>query len=119
MLSCRDLEADAIREAAERGCRLVFVSTSGTVGCFRDPAGSADEASPFCEAEVGGWPYYRSKIDAEREARRLADQLGVRLVIMRPPVLLGPPIVPPVIPPVKPPVVIPPVVTTSLSRHAK
>jgi dihydroflavonol-4-reductase len=79
-----------VRLAAERGCRLVFVSTSGTVACFRDPSGSADEESPFCEEEVSSWPYYHSKIEAEREARRLADELGVQLVILRPPVLLGP-----------------------------
>lgn len=79
-----------VRLAAERRCRMVFVSTSGTVGCFRDPAAVADEESPFCEKEVSGWPYYRSKIEAEREARRLADELGVELVIIRPPVLLGP-----------------------------
>jgi nucleoside-diphosphate-sugar epimerase len=82
--------AAMVRLAAERRCRIVFVSTSGTVGCFRDPAAVADEESPFCEAEVSGWPYYRSKIAAEREARRLADELGVELVIVRPPVLLGP-----------------------------
>lgn len=82
--------AGMVRLAAERGCRLVLVSTSGTVACFRDPEATADEESPFCETEVGGWPYYRSKIEAEREARRLADQLGVPLVIVRPPVLLGP-----------------------------
>jgi dihydroflavonol-4-reductase len=79
-----------VRLAAQRGCRMVFVSTSGTVACFRDPAGSADEESPFAEAEVSRWPYYCSKIEAERQARRLADELGVSLVIARPPVLLGP-----------------------------
>ena len=82
--------AAMVRLAARRRCRMVFVSTSGTVGCFRSASGSADEASPFCEAEVSGWPYYTSKIAAEREARRLAGQLGVDLVIVRPPVLLGP-----------------------------
>lgn len=82
--------AAMIRLAARRSCRIVFVSTSGTVGCFRDPAASADEESPFCEAEVSRWPYYKSKIEAEREARRLADELGVELVIARPPILLGP-----------------------------
>lgn len=79
-----------VRLAAARRCRLVFVSTSGTVACFRDPSGTADEESPFCEDTVRGWPYYRSKIAAEREARRLAGELGVELVILRPPVLLGP-----------------------------
>lgn len=82
--------AAMVRLAARQRCRMVFVSTSGTVGCFRDPVTRADEDSPFCEAEVAGWPYYASKIEAEREARRLAGELGVDLVIVRPPVLLGP-----------------------------
>jgi nucleoside-diphosphate-sugar epimerase len=79
-----------VRLAAERGCRLVFVSTSGTVGCFEDPEARADEEAPFCEETVARWPYYRSKIRAEREARRLADELGAELVVVRPPILLGP-----------------------------
>lgn len=78
------------RLAAARGCRLLFVSTSGTVGCFRRPGQSPEEDAPYCEREVAGWPYYRSKIEAERAARRLAGELGVELVILRPPVLLGP-----------------------------
>ena len=79
-----------VRLAAVRRCRLVFVSTSGTVACFRDPSRTADEGAPYCENEVRHWPYYHSKVVAEREARRLADELGVELVIVRPPVLLGP-----------------------------
>lgn len=79
-----------VRLAARHGCRMLFVSTSGTVGCFRRPGALPDEDAPFCEREVAEWPYYRSKIEAERSARGLADQLGVELVILRPPVLLGP-----------------------------
>ena len=79
-----------VRLAAARRCRLVFVSTSGTVACFRDPSQSADEESPYREDEVRNWPYYHSKVVAEREARRLATELGVELAIVRPPVLLGP-----------------------------
>ena len=79
-----------VRLAARYRCRLVFVSTSGTVGCFRTPAETADEDSPWCEREVAGWPYYDSKVRAEKEARRLAEELAVELVIVRPPVLLGP-----------------------------
>ena len=79
-----------VRVAKEWGARLVFVSSSGTVGCFRFPRLAADEHSPFAESLAGRWPYYASKIRAEREARRLADKLGVELVIIRPPVLLGP-----------------------------
>jgi nucleoside-diphosphate-sugar epimerase len=76
--------------AAARGWRVLLVSTSGTVGCFRDPAARAAEDAPYCEAAVAAWPYYRSKLHAEREARRLADAAGLVLAIVRPPVLLGP-----------------------------
>jgi dihydroflavonol-4-reductase len=79
-----------VRLAARKKCRLVFVSSSGTVSCASTPGKGADERAPFCESVVGRWPYYASKIRAETEARRLAQQLGVELVIMRPPVLLGP-----------------------------
>jgi dihydroflavonol-4-reductase len=79
-----------VRLAATQRCRLVVMSTSGTVGCFRTPDERADENAPFCDSEVGGWPYYASKIALERQARALADELGVELVLLRPPILLGP-----------------------------
>jgi nucleoside-diphosphate-sugar epimerase len=79
-----------VRVAKALGARLVFVSSSGTVGCFRFQDMTADEDSPYAEALVRRWPYYASKIKAERDARRLSDQLGVELVTVRPPVLLGP-----------------------------
>jgi dihydroflavonol-4-reductase len=76
--------------AAHLGCRLLFVSTSGIVSCSRRPGEGAYEEGEFREGVVGGWPYYASKIAAEREARALAARLGVELVVVRPPVLLGP-----------------------------
>jgi nucleoside-diphosphate-sugar epimerase len=79
-----------VRLAAQHRCRLVVLSTSGTVGCFTDPDGHADEHAPWCEEIVAHWPYYRSKILLEKHARALADELGVELVFIRPPVLLGP-----------------------------
>lgn len=79
-----------VRLAAELKARLIFVSSSGTVGCFHHDDIEADEHAPYAEALAGRWPYYASKIKAEREARRLASKLGVELVIVRPPVLLGP-----------------------------
>jgi nucleoside-diphosphate-sugar epimerase len=39
---------------------------------------------------VGGWPYYAAKIEMEQRARALATRLGVELVFVRPPILLGP-----------------------------
>ena len=85
-----DATLGIVRLAAAHRCRMVFVSTSGTVGCFRSPDDSADEEAPYCDDEVAGWPYYRSKILAEKRAQHLAEELGVELVIVRPPVLLGP-----------------------------
>jgi len=79
-----------VRLAAESRARLVLVSTSGTVGCFSSPHAAADEGAPYCAEEIRRWPYYDSKMRAEITARRLADQLGVELVIVRLPVLLGP-----------------------------
>jgi nucleoside-diphosphate-sugar epimerase len=72
------------------GARLIFVSSSGTVGCFPFKDMTADEDSPYAEPLVSGWPYYVSKISAERDARKLSRHLGVELSIVRPPVLLGP-----------------------------
>jgi nucleoside-diphosphate-sugar epimerase len=79
-----------VRLAAAHRCRLVMVSTSGTVGCFESPHERADEDAAYVEETVGRWPYYRSKIEAERRARALAQELDVELVFLRPPVLLGP-----------------------------
>jgi nucleoside-diphosphate-sugar epimerase len=79
-----------VRAAHAIGARISFVSSSGTVGCFRTPDTHADEHAPHAEALAGRWPYYASKMRAEREARVLADQLGVELCVVRPPVLLGP-----------------------------
>ena len=79
-----------LRVGARHRARVVFVSTSGTVGCFERPGDSADEDAPYCAGRVERWPYYHSKVLAERGARRLSEELGVELVIARPPVLLGP-----------------------------
>ena len=79
-----------VRLAAKHECRVVMLSTSGTVGCFATADEAADENAEYCEETVVNWPYYHSKIVAEKEARKLADDLGVELVFIRPPMLLGP-----------------------------
>jgi dihydroflavonol-4-reductase len=81
---------NTVRLAASKKCRLIYVSTSGTVGVFNSRHEWADEHSPYREKEISKWPYYDSKLKAEREARKLAKELNVELVIIRPPVLLGP-----------------------------
>lgn len=79
-----------VRLAAAKKCRLIFVSTSGTVGVFNSRQQWADEHSPYRKQLVSQWPYYDSKLKAEQAARQLAKELGVELVIIRPPVMLGP-----------------------------
>ena len=78
------------RLASEKACRLLFVSSSGTVGCSTSPDYSPDETAPFAEMTVRNWPYYLSKVRAEQESRALADETGADVVILRPPVMLGP-----------------------------
>jgi nucleoside-diphosphate-sugar epimerase len=79
-----------VRLAASKGCRIVFVSSSGTVGCSDDPDYSPDESAPWCEDVARGWPYYLSKIRAEQASLALSNEIDADLVIMRPPVMLGP-----------------------------
>lgn len=78
-----------VRLAARHRCRMVFVSTSGVVGASVDPAAAPREESQPSAVSMR-WPYYRSKADAEAQALALAQELSVELVILRPPVLLGP-----------------------------
>lgn len=81
---------DMVRLAARTGARLVHLSSSGTVGCSRDPRSAPDDDAPLATAVVARWPYYARKVEAEVLARRLAGELGVTLVMLRPPILLGP-----------------------------
>lgn len=75
---------------SKKPVRMVYVSTSGTVGCSTSPDAAPDEDAPYCENRVASWPYYDSKVQAEKKARGLAAELGVQLIVVRPPVLLGP-----------------------------
>lgn len=79
-----------VQLAKKLNCRLVYVSTSGTVGAFPSADASADEHAPFCAQTIRGWPYYHSKMLAEQKSRALADALGVSMVTLRPPMMLGP-----------------------------
>lgn len=81
---------DMVRAAATLGARMVLVSTSGTVGAYDSPGMSAVEDSLYAEKVVSRWPYYASKVRAEKAAIKLAAELGVPLHIVRPPVMLGP-----------------------------
>lgn len=79
--------------AAARGARVrrvVYASTSGTVGCSRDPDHVALDDDPYCDDVAGRWPYYASKIQAEREAIAFTERVGLPVIILNPSLLLGP-----------------------------
>lgn len=69
--------------------RIVVVSTSGTVGVGDTPRFMADEKSEVPIEIVSQWPYYESKVYAEREIERFVKK-GLPVKIARPTLLLGP-----------------------------
>ena len=69
--------------------RVVFASTSGTLAVGTDPDRVFDEQSAAPMELIAGWPYYRSKHYAEREALE-ASAPGFDVVIVNPSLLLGP-----------------------------
>jgi dihydroflavonol-4-reductase len=80
-----------VLEAMKRkGCqRVVLASTSGTVAVSTTPE-EKDEDSPYCEEIVRRWPYYHSKIYAERSVLHAVASGEIEAVILRPSLLLGP-----------------------------
>ncbi|MEZ4265845.1 MAG: NAD-dependent epimerase/dehydratase family protein [Myxococcota bacterium] len=76
--------------AAEGVARVVVCSTSGTVGCSTSPTAIAHDASPWCADVVDRWPYYRTKLDAERLALRYAARGEMAVICLNPSLLLGP-----------------------------
>jgi len=69
--------------------RVVYASTSGTVAVGEDAERIADEDAAAPMELVARWPYYRSKIYAEREALE-ANAAGFEVVVVNPSLLLGP-----------------------------
>ena len=70
--------------------KVVVASTSGTVGVGTKPDFIADDDSETVENLVHRWPYYLSKIYAERVCQRFIDDDQMPIVQMRPTLLLGP-----------------------------
>jgi dihydroflavonol-4-reductase len=70
--------------------RIVVASTSGTVGVSESPNVVATEDSEPAEELIRHWPYYLSKLYAERVCDRFAQQHDLPIVLMRPSLLLGP-----------------------------
>jgi len=69
--------------------RVVVASTSGTIAVSGDSAQIADENGHVPLELVAMWPYYRSKLYAEREALE-ANSPDFEVVLVNPSLLLGP-----------------------------
>jgi dihydroflavonol-4-reductase len=69
--------------------RVVVASTSGTLAVSRDPGSIADETCRAPLEIVARWPYYRTKLYAERAALE-ANRDGLEVVVVNPSLLLGP-----------------------------
>ncbi len=82
---------EALRaEANPKLEKIVVASTSGTVGVSKSADDIATDDSPTQERLVRDWPYYLSKIYAERVCLDAIKDFGMPIVIMRPTLLLGP-----------------------------
>ena len=76
--------------AAKIPGRLVYVSTSGTIACSEGPNVFVNENSPYPTGINRNWPYYLSKIEAEKKALSAARIHDVNLICLNPSLLLGP-----------------------------
>jgi dihydroflavonol-4-reductase len=70
--------------------RVVYASTSGTIAVGEDPDQVFKETDSPPTHLISRWPYYRSKLYAEREALGLADAGKFDVMIVNPSLLLGP-----------------------------
>ena len=89
-----DLHVEGTRNICEaalrhRPERIVLVSSSGTVAVSHEPV-MHDENAGFRIEVVGRWPYYLSKIYAEKVALDYVRRHDLPVVIANPALLLGP-----------------------------
>jgi dihydroflavonol-4-reductase len=81
----------ALRGLRQAGVpRVVFASTSGTIAVGEDPDRVFRETDPPPSRLISRWPYYRSKLYAEREALAQNEAGKFEVVIVNPSLLLGP-----------------------------
>jgi len=69
--------------------KIVHVSSSGTIAVSKGPT-VHDEKSSYKHEVVAAWPYYLSKIFAEKLAFAYWEQHRLPIVIVNPSLLLGP-----------------------------
>lgn len=70
--------------------RVVVASTSGTIAVSTDPNAVPDETARAPLELIARWPYYRSKLYAEREALEANAPPSFEVVLVNPSLLLGP-----------------------------
>jgi dihydroflavonol-4-reductase len=70
--------------------RVVYASSSGTIGCFKTPDGIADHSADFCDDLTHHWPYYVTKIAAERALWAFHRRTGFPVISLNPSLILGP-----------------------------
>ena len=78
----------ALRAAGIR--RVVVASTSGTLAVSADAARIADESCRAPLELIARWPYYRTKLYAERAALEANRSGEFEVVVVNPSLLLGP-----------------------------
>lgn len=91
--SCEDLYQvnmhaviNIAKQAARMGVRrFLFISTVGVHGCFSKQGVPLSESSPI----VPHNDYARAKAEAEKQLMELANQTGMEVVIIRPPLVYG------------------------------
>jgi nucleoside-diphosphate-sugar epimerase len=82
-----DATLNLLKAGSRAGCRrAVIVSSNSPIGCNPTPEHRFDEKSPYNPYQN----YGRSKMDMELRARDYAAELGMELVIIRPPWFYGP-----------------------------
>ncbi len=69
--------------------RVVVASTSGTIAVSASPDAMATESSPEPTEIITRWPYYRSKLYAERAALE-ENRDGLEVLCVNPSLILGP-----------------------------
>ena len=79
---------EGLRSAGVR--RVVVASTSGTLAVGTDRDRIADEGCRAPLELIASWPYYRTKLYAEREALALNAPPDFEVVVVNPSLLLGP-----------------------------
>lgn len=82
---------NVLEAAADAGVkRAVIASTSGTVGVTDDGRTIPNDESDHVTELVKNWPYYLSKVYAEKTAMAVARKIDTEVIMMRPTLLLGP-----------------------------